>query len=184
MPTEFDIDDVPIVVAYVDQGRVGIGGLNFLMNHLKLMLVTRYDAFHRGIRDIVDSSSKAAVGVFRRVMLLTAYLFGLNYAPFGRGQFFDEKKDMLDYFYSVADHRHPVFRKHASKFAEANDMPCSGDDDFLAVFDSLMDTESFNFKGPAPKQSRWYAWWGGDAFHMKDVLGSNYHRSVSRWSGR
>ena len=92
MPTDIDIEDVPIVVVYIDQGRIGLGGMNFLTNYLHLMVVARYDASHRGIRDIVDSTSKAALGVFRRVMLITAYIFGLNYAPFGKGHFFDEKK--------------------------------------------------------------------------------------------
>ena len=48
MPTEFDINELPVIVLYVDQGRVGLVGLNFCTNFLKLMLVSRFDAFHRG----------------------------------------------------------------------------------------------------------------------------------------
>ena len=171
MPTEFDINELPVIVVYVDQGRVGLGGLNFCTNFLKLMLVSRFDAFHRGIRDIIDSSSKAVLGVFRRVMLFTAYIFGLNYAPFGKGLSFDEKKDMLEFFYSCTDHHNAAFRKYAVKYAEQNGMSCSTDEDYLAVYNSLVDMESFNFKGPVPKQSRWYAWWDGYVFHIKDLWG-------------
>ena len=169
MPTDFDINELPVIVVYVDQGRVGLGGLNFCTNFLKLMLVSRFDAFHRGIRDIIDSSSKAVLGVFRRVMLFTAYIFGLNCAPFGKGLFFDEKKDMLEFFYSCTDHHNAAFRKYAVKYAEQNGMSCSTDEDYLAVYNSLVDMESFNFKRPVPKQSRWYAWWDGYVFHIKDL---------------
>eukprot|EP00973_Karenia_brevis_P092024 12410349-Karenia_brevis.AAC.1 len=130
-----------------------MAGLNFLTHHLNLMVVTKFDAFHRGIRDIIDSSSKSVLGRFRRVMLLTAYIFGLNYAPFGKGLFFDEKKDLLELFYSTTDHNDQIFRKYVARHAEANGLPCSNDADVLAVYDSLMDMESFNFKGPVPKQS-------------------------------
>ena len=88
MPTYLVIDDIPLLPVCIDQGRIGLGGFNFVMNYLKLMVLARFDRFHRGIRDIVNSSSKAASGVLRRTMLFTAYIFGLNYAPFGRGRVF------------------------------------------------------------------------------------------------
>ena len=172
MPTQFTVtDDVPLVTVYVDQGRIGVGGLNFLMNSLKLMILARFDGFHRGIRDILDAAGKVSNGIYRRVNLFTAYIFGLNYQPFGKGQFFDEKRDMLDYFYSVTDHTHPAFRKYAERYAAANGMTCVTEGDFVAVYNSFADMESFHFKGPAPKQSRWYAWWDGYVFHIQDFWG-------------
>ena len=96
---------------------------------------------------LVNSSSKAASGVLRRTMLFTAYIFGLNYAPFGRDAFFDEKKDMLEYFYANTDYTNAKFRKYAVRFARANNLTHSTDADFQVIYDSLMDMESFSLKG-------------------------------------
>ena len=127
--------------------------------------------FTGGIRDIIDSSSKAVLGVFWCVMLFTAYTVGLNYASFGKGLFFDEKKDMLDLLYSCTGHHNAALRNYDVKYAEQNGMSCSTDEDYLTVYNSLVDMESLSFKGPVPKQSMWYAWWEGCVFHIKDLWG-------------
>ena len=77
----------------------------------------------------------------------------------------------MKFFYSVTDHRDATFRKYAGRYADSNDMPCSTEADYSAIFNSLVDMESFNSKGPVPKNSRWYAWWDGYVFHIHDLWG-------------
>jgi hypothetical protein len=54
-----------------------------------------------------------------------------------------------------------------------NGHPCDIDEDYEAVFESVSDMASFNFKGPLPKLARWFAWWGNFAFHFRELWGLN-----------
>ena len=163
--------DVPLLVVNHDQGGVGGSGLYYMMGHMELMLDIRWDAFHRGVRDIAGACGHASNGLFRRIMLITSLIFGLDYGPFGSGAFFVEKKQMLEYFYCMLDSSSPEFRKYADKFAKSIGMPAVSAADYDALFDALTDMASFNFKGPLCKIARWFAWWELCLFHLPELWG-------------
>ena len=171
MPRDFDVNDLFLITVYIDQGAIGMAALNYVMGYLQLMLIARYDAFHRGIRDIIAATTKTARALFRRVNLMYAFICSLNYGPFGKGANFEEKKEMLEYFHSVADHTHESFRRYVKLHAALNSLRCETVDDFKNLFETFMDMNSFNFKGPVPKISRWYAWWDGFQFHHPELWG-------------
>ena len=78
MPADIDIDiDIPVLTVFVDQGPIGMAALNFIMGHLRLMMIARYNAFHRGFRYIVGASMAGdgnERGTFRRTMLMTGFI--------------------------------------------------------------------------------------------------------------
>jgi hypothetical protein len=83
---------LPLLVLCLDQGSTGASGVHFAMGYKHLMLSARWDTFHRGVNDLKLSCQHALGGLFRRVVLLSTYVFNINYGPFGKGAFFGEKK--------------------------------------------------------------------------------------------
>ena len=63
-----------------------------------------YDKFHRVVRDLKLALKRAAGGVFLKCQLFTSVIFGLNYKPFNSGQFYDQKRRLLDVFLTCEDH--------------------------------------------------------------------------------
>ena len=92
LPTDISSLSLPLLVLTMDQGGIGAGGVYFGMGFKKLMLSVRWDRYHRGVNDLKLSCQHAAKGMFRRVMLLSTFVYNLNYGPFGKGAFFQDKK--------------------------------------------------------------------------------------------
>ena len=92
MPANISQLVLPLLVLILDQGSTGSSGVYFAMGHKQLMVSARWDSFHRGVNDLKLSCQHALGGLFRRVILLSTYVFNINYGPFGKGAFFDEKK--------------------------------------------------------------------------------------------
>jgi hypothetical protein len=68
---------------------------------LGFMLDLRFDIFHRCVNDVKLATARACKGLFRRTMLLSAFIFGIDYGPWNSGAFFDEKRAMLGLFFVV-----------------------------------------------------------------------------------
>ena len=147
------IDDIPYLVLCIDQGSIGMAAVHFLLS-LGVVLDTRFDMFHRAVNDVSLAAARACKGLFRKTMLFTAHVFALNYGPFNQGPNFDEKRQMLEFFFSQLDHMSLEFRKYAVRYANAMGMPCTTDAGFMDIFESFADMPSFNFKGPLPKLAR------------------------------
>ena len=79
---------VNLLVLGLDQGSVGSAGAAFL-DHIGAMVHTKWDKFHRCIRDIKLGMSYD--NVFLKTQLYTSYLWGINYKPFGTGLFGTQK---------------------------------------------------------------------------------------------
>eukprot|EP00959_Pyramimonas_sp_CCMP1952_P367299 7693051-Pyramimonas_sp.AAC.1 len=149
-------------------GGIGTAIMYYLLSK-GVMLSLRFDPFHRAVNDIKGACKHACGGLFRRVMLFTAFIFGINYGPFGKGANFHEKQSILEYFYSNLDSDSPEFRRFAVGYAMDNDMRHHSNDDFDIIFDSLADMPSVNFKGPLTKLMRWFSWWENHKFHRKEL---------------
>ena len=85
MPARTASIEWPLLVLTMDQGGIGSAGVFYAMGHLRLMVGTRWDKYHRGVNDVKLACQHTSGGLFRRVILLTTYLFNLNYGPFGNG---------------------------------------------------------------------------------------------------
>ena len=134
-----------------------------------VMLSIRYDPFHRAVNDIKLACKHSCGGLFRRVMLFSAYIFGINYGPFGKGSYFHEKKYILEHFLSLCDSTSPEFKAFSEHYARDNDMRHETDDDIEKVWDSLLDMPSVNSKGPLTKLMRWFSWWENYNFHRGEL---------------
>ena len=91
--------------------------------------------------------------------------------PFGRGAFYEEKQEALKHFFSVSDLLSPYVQRYLHCHADLNHAACDSVSDKTALFNNTINLVSFNNKGPVPKASRWYAWWGSHDFHPPDVYG-------------
>lgn len=177
MPDDIASIDLPLLVLTMDQGGVGLAGMYFAMNYLKLMLCARWDKYHRGVNDIKLACQHTHRGLFRRVMLLTTYVFNLNYGPFGKGAFFEEKKAMMAFFLLTQSSGSAIFRKYAPLYAAALGMSLQTEDDFDQLFSTLPDLPSFNSKGPLVKMMRWFAWWTNFDFQEHEERGGGIVRA-------
>ena len=93
------IDDIPYLVLCIDQGSTGMAAIHLLL-YIGVVLDTRFDMFHRAVNDVSLAAARACKGLFRRTMLFIAHVFALNYGPFNQGSNFDEKRQMLEFFFS------------------------------------------------------------------------------------
>ena len=92
------IDTIPYIVLCIDQGSIGSAAIHFLLS-LGVVIDTRFDMFHRAVNDVSLATTRACGGLFRRTMLFIAHVFALNYGPFQQGAYFDEKREMLEFFF-------------------------------------------------------------------------------------
>ena len=159
MPISLAGSTLPLLVIAMDQGGIGSAGVYFAINSLSLMISPRWDRYHRGVNDMKAATQHALGGMFRRVILLTTFLFNINYGPFGKGAYFDEKKEMLKHFLASENHNGILFRKYADLYGASLGATLDTEDDYKALFDTLAELPSFTSKGPVVKLMRWYAWW-------------------------
>ena len=177
MPADTASIELPLLVLTMDQGGIGSAGVFYAMGHLRLMVGTRWDKYHRGVNDVKLACQHTSGGLFRRVILLMTYLFNLNYGPFGKGAFFEDKKAMLAHFLQTQSPTSPGFRKYAPHYAAALGMPLLSDDDYEVLFGTLSDLPSFNRKGPLAKLMRWFAWWTNFDFQEHHERGGDTVRA-------
>ncbi len=118
MPLDISTVVLPLLVLILDQGGSGAAPSYFALGALGLMLSVRWDSFHRGVNDVKGATLHACEGVFRRVLLLTTYVFNINYGPRGKGTFFQDKKGMLRPFMNTENSRSPLSPKYALPSSE------------------------------------------------------------------
>ena len=68
----------------------------YAIHRLSRLAHTRWDVFHRTIRDIKLSLQYACKGAFLQVQMHSNYLWGLAYRPYGTGHFMQHKTRLLD----------------------------------------------------------------------------------------
>ena len=70
----------------------------------------KFDKIHRCIRDYTLALGRCMGGLFLKAQLHSSYIWGLNYRPFGTGQFHDQKKDIWRDFF-----KQKAWRVHCGK---------------------------------------------------------------------
>ena len=86
-------DMIPMLHILMDQGSIGCAANAFSLDQ-NLLVHYSYDKIHRLHRDIKGPLR----GQLHKNVLLTTFMWTLNYKPFGSGGFFSEKQDVLESF--------------------------------------------------------------------------------------
>ena len=102
-------------------------------------------------------------------------MFNLNYGPFGKGGWFEDKKSWLsDMATQLKDsyHMDQWFKERAAGIAKDNGWPkpCSAED-YTRVWDWLFTMKGFRIKGPLSKIMRWLSFFECRAHYRKELHG-------------
>ena len=90
---------------------------------------------------------------FLKAQLHSSYIWGLNYKPFGTGQFHDQKKDILDGFLQTESMDGAFWQEFRELIA------CDHQEDFVDdEVQRMPELESFKNKGVLIKPARWFSW--------------------------
>ncbi len=147
-----------LAVLGLDQGAVGAAATAFA-DHMKLMMLPRWDKFHRIIRDVRLSTTHCCDGVFLKAQVFSTYLWCVNQKPFGTGTFLTQKHNLLNVFIATKGIGSPVFLKYVDRIARDLGMSSETDAEKQLVFDALVPSaKSFQLSGEIPKMGRWFSW--------------------------
>jgi len=98
-------------------------------------------------------------GLFLKVKLLTSYVFGLNYKPFGSCAFGDRKHRLLESFLSGHTSLSDLFGRYWERLAADFGVAGRTDADRQRVYDLLpIKLKSFSARCGLPKMGRWFSW--------------------------
>ena len=122
------------------------------------MVMANFDKVHRLIRDIKGAENGCCRKIFTKAKLWSAYLWSLNKRPFGTGQNHTHKERWLDVFKMKCDIHSGVFKKYVSKIGHAWNLPFGTDDEKTAIFERVVELDSFRKHGSHPKLANWFAW--------------------------
>ena len=101
-----DLATFPILVIGMDQGSCGMSCASFLSDHGVVMIHFYWDPYHRLIRDLrlaLGACRSSAKQCLQRGQLCGSYIFSINYKPFSKAGFFDEKRSLLNAFLETED---------------------------------------------------------------------------------
>jgi len=141
----------------MDSGSTGRAGGMFAVHKLEMNVFVVYDKIHRLIRDVKLAAEKAAGGALYRALLHVCFVFSLNQRPFGSGEWFHKKQELLAFFMETTTPDDPIFRNFADHIASDRGTTVESLEDRAALFSSLAELPSFTRKGVAPKMMRWFS---------------------------
>jgi hypothetical protein len=149
---------INLLVTSLDQGSVGAAGYAY-SDSIGALVHTKWDKFHRAIRDINLVVEHSAHGLFLKTRLFTSYLWGINQKPFGTGLFQSEKKHVLNVFLATCSIDTPVWRKYLARIARAVGTVVTTREDEQALFDRLpVLARSWCLSLEISKLGRWFSW--------------------------
>ena len=96
-----DLLELPILVVGMDQGSSGCAAAAFLNDAGTVMCHFYWDGFHRLIRDMklsITSCPPASKRQLQQGQLCGSYVYSINYKPFQKAGFHEDKRDLLDSF--------------------------------------------------------------------------------------
>ena len=96
-----DLLELPILVIGMDQGSNGCAAAAFLNDAGTAMCHFYWDGFHRLIRDMKLSMTGCPPACKRQLQqgqLCGSYVYSINYKPFQKAGFHEDKRDLLDSF--------------------------------------------------------------------------------------
>jgi hypothetical protein len=157
LPPGFDFLDQMFLGNGIDQGSIGMCSCS----HLEAMgfnTVQRHDRFHRCWNDLKTAFQASSVGAWAVVLMLTLVM-NLAYGPFGKGSWFEDKKEWLIQLRQDFTHNCAEFKNSAREIAEECGLPPpETEEDFLHIWDLIPEMANFVNKGPIVKLMRWFSW--------------------------
>ena len=141
----------------MDSGSTGRAAGMFAVHKLGMNVFAVYDKIHRLIRDVKLAAEKAAGGALYRALLHVCFVFSLNQRPFGSGEWFHKKQELLAFFIETTTPDDTIFRNFADHIASDRGTTVESPEDRAALFSSLAELPSFTRKGVAPKMMRWFS---------------------------
>ena len=93
-----------------------------------------------------------------KTQLFSAFIYGLNYRPFGTGGFSQVKRRMANVFMATESSDSTIFMKYCERIALDLSLPCQTQDERQHVFEACLDLPSLRQKGGLPKLGRWFSW--------------------------
>ncbi len=149
----------PLLVLVLDQGSLGTAGAAYMEGNLGMMVLSKWDKYHRCVRDIRLSLERVARGLFLKAQLYTSYLWGVNYKPYGTGLFGTQKKEALDAFLAEQSTDGAPWHKYGERIAHDAGLPWDTEEDRQRVWASLPDIAgSFCQAREICKLGRWFSW--------------------------
>ena len=155
VPPGVDLGDLVQLTVCLDSGSVGRAGMSFAKNKLNLNVFATWDKYHRLIRDTKLSAEKSCGGQLYRALLHITFIFSLNQRPFGSGEWYGKKKEILAHFLDTHTAESPAFVKFAHLIADDFGLGEGVSDE--CTFACLSALPSFVEKGAAPKMMRWFS---------------------------
>ena len=155
-----DLEYAPLVTLSLDRGSIGAAGGFFCMTALNELIWIHFDKIHQMVRNVRNASKHALRGKYLKVQLFSAFIYGINYKPFGTGHFGDAKARMLDCFLETEDTDSAIFEKHWVRIAGNFGMRAETEQDKENVLARVADMASFRKRLQPPKLGRWCAWNG------------------------
>ena len=89
---------LPCLHVIMDQGKVGCAASAWVAGQGGLLAHFTFDKVHRLLRDLKNPMSKAKLD---HSVMVTSYIFSVNFKPFGSGQFFTEKQHIMESFFEA-----------------------------------------------------------------------------------
>lgn len=83
------------------------------------MVHCKWDKIHRCVRDIRLALTHSESGLFLKTQLFTSYLWGVNFKPFGTGEFGSQKRFILNAFMATESPHSDVFQKYGERISRA-----------------------------------------------------------------
>ena len=181
IPDNFSWNSLPLLCNMIDQSQIGVAACFHMGHQMQLMVLVMYDYYHRAWNDI-KNAAKTSNGFFFSIMLKYSLVFNLNYGPFGKGGWFNDKKDFLKEVEASLTHTHPFFRERAHAIAKDQgwDEPVT-EADYEKVWHLVLQQSHFQKKGSLCKIMRWFSFFESCKAQRKDlnslklVLDWHYH---------
>jgi len=164
---------------FADQGSTGAAACNFLTFYCGYLMCRFNDVNHRVWNDVKSSFKKSRAYTWRVITYFTL-VFNINYNPFGKGAWFESKKNRWEDWCKYTTIHNQRFRRYAPSIAEDYNkrhartqgfVPLprpESDADFQAILDTVKSMQNFQKCGPNTKIMRWWAWFAAYA----DVFGA------------
>lgn len=160
------VHQLPLLSILMDQGPSGCASAAFL-NHQGLLLHCQFDKIHRLVRDIKLASSAAKMS---EGLAMSSFAWSANYKPFRSGNYFEEKKGILNAFLNSESVESDIFLQYLPWLIADFGLPADVSSE--EVWSRVAELSSWNRKESLVKKSRWFSWNEAAEIHMPEFHAS------------
>ena len=184
VPDNFDFSTLPMLITIADQGPLNLPGLDYLQFKHRMVLLPRWDIYHRSWNDMKAALKSAKLF---KTLLQFSLLYNLNYGPGNTKAWFSRKEALAkEYRLSGSSHQDP-FLAYIPHICEERGVPePSNARQREELFSEILELRSVTTHGPLVKLMRWFSYWEcfkfyeGECWFNKLILsaGSSPHKGL------